>query len=84
MARAHNLELASTVEVAEVQPDSPASTAGLLAGDRIVAFDKTPTASVDDLHRLLRHATPGTTAELEILRTGKKLTLEVTLRELSR
>ncbi|HZO15797.1 MAG TPA: trypsin-like peptidase domain-containing protein [Polyangiaceae bacterium] len=83
LARARELTLETTVEVAEVQPNSPAAEAGLRQGDRIVAFDGTPTPTVDDLHRQLRNATPGRAIELTLLRGTEKHSLTITPREAS-
>jgi S1-C subfamily serine protease len=47
------LSQASAVRVREVQPDSPAGTAGLKVGDLLVRLDGETVTGVDDLFRLL-------------------------------
>ncbi len=47
------LKQSSAVRIREMQPDSPATQAGLLTGDLIVRLDGEPITGVDDLFRLL-------------------------------
>jgi S1-C subfamily serine protease len=56
------------VLVAGVEPGSPASRAGLLPGDLIVAVDDEPLPDIDTLHRLLTEATIGRPLALRVVR----------------
>lgn len=58
------------VLVSEVQPGSPAETAGLQPGDVIVDFGGTPIDSVDALHRQLSGDRIGQPVPIRVLRRG--------------
>ncbi len=73
LSRHHGLAIASGVRVESVEPSSPASAAGLRAGDLIVAFDQHPVTSVDGLHRLLTEERIGRAAVLTVLRGAERL-----------
>jgi S1-C subfamily serine protease len=70
--QAHRLAAEGGILVVGVEPASPARAAGLREGDIIVAFDRSPTGSVDDLHRVLTDAQIGVPSELTVLRRGEK------------
>src|SRR5687768_911964 len=78
IVRFHNLELESGVLVSAVEPERPASAAGLREGDIIVSFDAKPVGQIDDLHRLLTEERVGTPVALTILRGVEKLDLTIT------
>lgn len=63
----------------EVMPDSPAQKAGLKPGDIVLKFDDTEIAELRDLTRAVGAADPGSRHEIEILRKGEKMTLDVRL-----
>nr|WP_235003752.1 Do family serine endopeptidase [Jhaorihella thermophila] len=63
----------------EVMPDSPAQKAGLKPGDIVLKFDDTEIAELRDLTRAVGAAEPGSRHEIEILRKGEKMTLDVRL-----
>lgn len=69
------------VLVAEVQPNTPAAAAGLKSGDLILSFDGKPVSMPNELQSLVEEATIDAPHKLEILRDGKKMTLEVIVRE---
>jgi len=66
--RTHQLPASTGVLVTDVEPGSPAHTAGIAPGDLIVRLDGRPVAGIDDLQRLLTDALIGRTALLEIVR----------------
>lgn len=63
------VKLRGSFQVADVDPDSPAAEAGILAGDQIRRIGDRPVRdlSLDQFRRLLRDE-PGTTLTLEILK----------------
>ncbi|CAN5505770.1 trypsin-like peptidase domain-containing protein [soil metagenome] len=71
--RFHKLPSNSGVLVMEVEPASPAASAGLRPNDTIVGFKGQPTASVDDLHKQLVAAEIGVASPLMFLRGTEKL-----------
>ncbi|GAA4229016.1 M50 family metallopeptidase [Actinomadura meridiana] len=50
------------------RPRSPAATAGLRAGDRVVSFNGTPVSDWDDLTKAIDKAKPGQTVNVVVLR----------------
>ena len=81
LAKSFNLEEARGILVSEVQPDSPAGKAGLEQGDVIISLDGTNLADVNDLRNRIALIIPGTTAKLEVIRSGKTRTIDVTIGE---
>jgi S1-C subfamily serine protease len=70
------------VEVVEVVPGSPASTAGLVAEDLVVAIDGVPVRGVDDLLRLMTAERIDREVELDVVRGGSRRTVALVPREL--
>ncbi len=68
LARAHQWAVSSGVLVVSVEPKSPASAAGLLDGDIILAFGGDSIAAVDDLHRHLSDDRIGKPSAVIVLR----------------
>jgi hypothetical protein len=68
------------VTVKEVLPDSPAHTAGLKAGDRLLTLDGRWTDSVADCYLAAGYVQPGMAARLMVLRAGKEMELTVMVR----
>ena len=66
------------MRVVEVPPEGPAQRAGLRAGDRIVAVNGAPVTgrTSEEVQKLLSGEV-GSTASLEVLREGERLTLHV-------
>ncbi len=64
----HRLTQETGVLVAGLEPDSPASRAGLLEGDILLALDAASTPAVDSLHRLLTSDRIGERAIVTFLR----------------
>lgn len=77
MVRAASLPQETGVLVMHVEPDGPAATAGLEAGDVIVGFDGHIAGDIDDLHRLLIVERIGAPADLAIVRNGERRWLRV-------
>ena len=67
------------VLIASVGGDSPASRAGLKAGDVITKVNNEPVGSRDELTRLLREVTDGGDVTLGIVRDRKESTVTVKL-----
>jgi S1-C subfamily serine protease len=70
------------VEVVEVVPGSPASSAGLRAEDLIVAVDEQPVTQVEDVQRAMVGERIGAKVVLEILREGRPISVELVPAEL--
>src|SRR5712691_10956891 len=60
-----------------VEPNSPATTAGLRDGDVVLAFADEAVTGVDDLHRLLTDERIGTPATVTILRSARRRQLTI-------
>ena len=70
------------IEVVEVVTGSPAGRAGLRAEDLIVAVDGEPMGDVGDLQRLMVAERIGQGVEVEVVREGALIKLDLTPREL--
>ena len=66
------------LEVVEVDPDSPASEAGLQKGDILVAMGRTQIRSMDDLANALGGYRPGQTERVIVLRDRRARLLRLT------
>jgi S1-C subfamily serine protease len=71
----------SGILVMSVEAGSPASHAGLAAGDIIIAFAELPVTGVDDLHRVLTAERIGVPSVVTILRNGERRHLTVVPKE---
>jgi S1-C subfamily serine protease len=71
LAAALGLANASGVRVLEVVAGSPASRAGLRAGDILVSLDGAPLATLSELQRALAADCIGRTCELSYVRVGE-------------
>ena len=65
--------------ITSVQPDSPASLAGIQQDDIVLSVDGEPIDGQAGLVAAIRDAEPGQTVEIEILRGVKRLTVKATL-----
>jgi len=79
---ARELRQESGVEIVQVVEDSPAEVAGLRAEDLIVSMDDTPITTVDQLHRRMISDAIGRTIRVGIIRSGRRLDLELVPAEL--
>lgn len=78
VVRFHRLPVDTGVQVISVEPEGPASVAGLRDGDIVVGFGDNPVGSIDDLHRVLTEASIGVRNTLTVLRGTEKLHISVT------
>jgi serine protease Do len=74
---ARELGRASAVEIIEVVEEGPAARAGVRPEDLVVAVDDSPVTSVDDLQRLMTAERIDAHVELELVRGGERLSVEV-------
>jgi membrane-associated protease RseP (regulator of RpoE activity) len=72
----------TTNVIAAVEPDSPAATAGLQDGDRIVAVEGTATPDFDALLAIVSDS-PGETLSLTVDRDGREVVLDATPAEVN-
>jgi len=77
LRRHFELPQSSGVRVLNVLDGSAAATAQIECGDLLVRFDGYWIAGVDDLHRLLIDSRIGAPATLELVRRGRRLSIEV-------
>jgi S1-C subfamily serine protease len=77
----HALSREGAVRIAGLQGDGPAGHAGLREGDVIVALDDQPVAGIDDLYRLLSADRIDVPCRVEVLRDGRRMSIEVVPRE---
>src|SRR5579885_1929687 len=73
VARKHGLARPAGVEVLSLEPGGPAEQAGVLEEDVIVSLGEQPTASIDDLHKLLTQLPVGVPAAVVLLRGERRL-----------
>jgi serine protease Do len=71
------LDMTSAVEVVSVVDGSPADRAGLHPEDLIVELDGTPTASVDDVQRLMVEELIGRPVKARVVREGRLIELRL-------
>lgn len=84
IAKHYNLEVKEGAYITNdngeaVAANSPAARAGVKAGDIVTAIDGKPIGSKAPLISVISQFTPGSKVSLELLRGGKKQTLQVTL-----
>lgn len=77
MAQAFGLDAPRGAVVNRVEDDSPASDAGLVPGDLILAFDGEPVLNDRVLPIMVASTDIGTLARVDVLRRGEAITLEV-------
>lgn len=78
LVRLHDLVSERAVEVIWLDPDGPATKAGLRQGDFLLAVDGHPVTGIDDLHRLLTERPIGEPATVTVLRRTARLEVTVT------
>ncbi len=67
------------VQVLAVVPGGPADSAGVLAWDVVLAANGRPVGDQDELGAVLRALGPGDRLDLDVVRSGQRLQLEVEL-----
>ncbi len=65
--------------ISSVQPNSPASLAGIRENDIVLSVDGEPIDGQAGLVAAIRDASPGQTVEIELLRDGKRLSVKAKL-----
>jgi len=73
LARSLSLNQETGVEVVGVEPAGPASQAGMVEGDLIVALGDERVATIDDLQNRLAEVPVGIPTEIVLLRDGRRL-----------
>jgi S1-C subfamily serine protease len=81
LVRYYDLPVESAVLVTGIEPDSPASRAGLEDADLIIGFGEHPIPEIDALHRRLTEEAIGKETTLTVLRRTQKLELKITPRD---
>ena len=82
IARSLGLEKAEGALVASVKEDGPAERGGIKVGDVIIEFAKQPVTESYHLPRMVASTPIGKNVEVKVLRSGKEVTLSVTVGEL--
>ena len=82
VAKKVGLKVDHGVLVTGVQPDGPASKAGLKDGDVIVSFDGNEVKDAGKLRNAIAMSASGTSMDLQVVRGGGKQTVKVKLAEL--
>ena len=83
LARSLGLQSVEGALVTSVQPDSPAQKAGIQRGDVILSYNGATVSDNNALRNRVASTAPGSRATVEVLRDGKRETLNATLGELS-
>jgi len=81
LAEAFGLKRTEGVLVTQVTGDTPAEEAGLRHGDVVLGIDGRKVDDADDLRNRVARMPPGTTIELDLIRDGKRRSVDLTLGE---
>ncbi len=79
LKEAQNLPSTEGILVAQVDDDTPAEKAGLKVGDVITGFNGKKVEDAQQFRFMVADAGPGSSADLEIIRDGKKKDIQVKL-----
>jgi serine protease Do len=82
LARSFGLERPQGALVSTLESGGPAEKAGIKPGDVILSFNGKPIEVANELPPLVAQTKPGTKAEVEVWRGGKKQTLGVAVGEM--
>jgi serine protease Do len=77
LREALNLSSQDGALVNSVVPDGPADRAGVKPGDVILSFDQQPVTDIQQFQVMSAGAEPGRTANMELYRRGKKVSVRV-------
>lgn len=80
-ATALGLDTVRGARILEVTPDSPAAESGLRAGDVVLRINGRPLNDSRDLPPLMGQFSPGTMADVELIREGRSVQIRVELGE---
>lgn len=75
------LKLPTVVQVVGLDPGGPAKRAGIMPEDLLVAVDRQPIGSMDDLYRVLSSRPPNTPVPVRVIRNLRSLDLTVMAEE---
>ncbi|HTM60968.1 MAG TPA: DegQ family serine endoprotease [Burkholderiales bacterium] len=82
LAQSFGLEKPQGALVSQVEPGGPADKAGLKPGDVILAYNGRALSGSNELPALVANTKPGTKANVDVWRNGKKETIALTVGEL--
>ncbi len=82
LAESFGLEQPQGALITRVFPDSPGEQGGLLAGDIITGFNGQSIDRWEELPHYVGRAAPGSEAQIDLVREGEKMTLELEIGEL--
>lgn len=77
LAESFKLDESEGALVGDVIPNGPAEKAGIQRGDVIVRFNNQAVKTMEALPKIVAATTPGTTVPVEVIRDGKKKTIQV-------
>jgi serine protease Do len=77
LAKSFDLKKEEGVLIAQVEPDSPASKAGLRSGDVVLEYNGKELKNPEDLSIAVADTKVGSSAKLKVLREGKIINLDV-------
>jgi serine protease Do len=81
LAKGFNLKKEEGVLIAQVEPDSPASRAGLRSGDIVLEYNGKEIKNPEDLSIAVADTKVGSPAKLRVMRDGKTLSLDASVGE---
>jgi S1-C subfamily serine protease len=84
LARRFELTQQTGVEIALLEEDGPAESAGLWIEDVVIGYAGRPVTSVDDLHRYLTQLSVDEPQPVDLIRDGQRITRRVVPREYPR
>jgi serine protease Do len=82
LAESSGVKAREGVLIAKVQEQSPAAKAGVREGDVLLKFNGKPISSPGELQGLVEQCKIGDAQKVELLRDGKRMTVDVTALEL--
>jgi serine protease Do len=83
MAQSFNYPSSEGALIGQVDPNGPSKKAGLQQGDIVVQIENEKIKNVTQLRNYVAAIKPGTSVEVSVVRDGRKMTVTVTIGELS-